>query len=250
MRLRAAGRTFAARPWALALTLASLAGFVALGSWQIDRSREKRALIEAFERGGSKAVPLTVARVDELPRYQRVSASGSYESGRQILLDNMPSSTGQPGYRVLTPLRRPDGGALLLVDRGWVPLGADRSHLPPVAVGAAPRTVTGRLDGLPAPGIRVGEARGDGATGWPLVLNFPVTADVEAALGEPVERRILLLDASEQDGFERAWRPSIGSPPERHLGYAIQWFALALVLLVAFVATSLQPRTPGADDQR
>ncbi len=250
MRLRVAGRTFAPRRWALALTLALLAGFVTLGSWQIHRSREKRALIEAFERGDSNTVPLTVARVDELPRYQRVSASGRYESGRQILLDNMPSGTGQPGYRVLTPLRRPDGGALLLVDRGWVPLGADRSRLPAVAVDATPRTVTGRLDVLPAPGLRVGGARADGATGWPLVLNFPVAADVEAALGEPVERRIVLLDASEQDGFERAWRPSIGFPPERHLGYAIQWFALALVLVVAFVATSLQPRAPEADDQR
>lgn len=250
MRLQVGNRTFVQRPWALPLTLAMLAGFIALGSWQIDRSREKRALIEAFERGNAQTVPLSVTRVGELPRYQRVSASGRYEPGRQILLDNMPSSTGQPGYRVLTPLRRDDGGPLLLVDRGWVPVGLDRSRLPVVAVDANPRTVTGRLDGLPVPGIRLGEARGAGASGWPLVLNFPVAADVEAALGEPVERRIVLLDASEPDGFERAWRPAIGFPPERHLGYAIQWFALALVLVVAFVATGLQPRTPTSDDDR
>jgi surfeit locus 1 family protein len=250
MRLQVGNRTFVQRPWALALTLAMLAGFIALGSWQVGRSREKQALIEAFERGTADTVPLSVTRVDELPRYQRVSASGRYEPGRQVLLDNMPSSTGQPGYRVLTPLRRDDGGALLLVDRGWVPMGLDRSRLPVVAVDASPRTVTGRLDALPVPGLRLGAARGAGASGWPLVLNFPVTADLEAALGEPVEQRIVLLDASEPDGFERAWLPAIGFPPERHLGYAIQWFALALVLVVAFVATGLQPRTPTADDDR
>ena len=250
MRLPAGSRRFSPRPWALVLTLALLAGFVALGSWQVSRSREKQALVVAFERGDAGTVPLSVAPVDQLPRYQRVSTSGHYEPGRQVLLDNMPSSTGQAGYRVLTPFRRADGGPLLLVDRGWVPLGLDRSRLPEVQVGAGPRTVAGRLDGLPVPGLRVGEARGSDAAGWPLVLNFPVKADIESALGEQVENRILLLDAEAPDGFERAWRPSIGAPAERHLGYAIQWFALALVLLVAFVATSLRPGNPGTDDDK
>jgi surfeit locus 1 family protein len=250
MRFGVAGRRFSPRPWALVFTLALLAGFVALGSWQIERSREKRALIEAFERGDSDTVALSIAPVDRLPRYQRVSTSGHYEPGRQVLLDNMPSATGQPGYRVLTPFRRADGGPLLMVDRGWVPLGPDRGSLPPVSVDAGSRIITGRLDGLPVPGLRIGAARAADAAGWPLVLNFPVVADLETALGEPVERRIVLLDATAPDGFERAWRPSIGFPPERHLGYAIQWFALALVLVVAFVATSLQPSTPGTDHQR
>jgi surfeit locus 1 family protein len=250
MRLRIGSRRFSPRPWALALALVLLAGFVALGTWQVERAREKRALVEAFERGDANTVPLSVAPVDQLPRYQRVSTSGRYVPERQVLLDNMPSSAGHAGYRVLTPFRRADGGPLLLVDRGWVPLGLDRSRLPEVRVDANPRTVAGRLDGLPVPGLRVGDARGSDAAGWPLVLNFPVTADIEATLGEPVENRILLLDAEAPDGFERAWRPSIGAPAERHLGYAIQWFALGLVLLVAFVATSLQPGNPGTEDDK
>ena len=45
---------------------------------------------------------------------------GTYDSTRQILLDNMPSQAGKPGYRVLTPLRRTCSDRLLLVDRGWV----------------------------------------------------------------------------------------------------------------------------------
>jgi surfeit locus 1 family protein len=152
----------------------------------------------------------------------------------------MPSSTGKPGYRVLTPLRRGAAGRILLVDRGWVPLGATRQQTPTVAVDAGPRTVTGRLDVLPVPGLRVGNAQAPGETGWPRVLNFPTQADVEAALGQPVESRILLLDASSPDGYQRNWRPSVGFPSERHLGYAIQWFALAVTLIVIFVALSLE----------
>jgi cytochrome oxidase assembly protein ShyY1 len=240
MSLKIGNRSFAPRAWAVALTAVLLAVFVSLGWWQVGRAREKQAMMESFARGTQTSVVLTGVGVDELPRYQHVSAQGHYEPDRQVLLDNMPSSTGQPGYRVLTPFRRGPGDKVLLVDRGWVPLGVSREQLPVVFVDPKPRTVAGRLDGLPVPGIRVGTAQAPGATGWPRVLNFPTQSDIEAVLGEKVESRIVLLDASNPDGYERVWRPSVGFPPERHLGYAIQWFALALTLIVIFVALSLK----------
>jgi surfeit locus 1 family protein len=243
MSLRVGSRRFAPQAWAVVLTALLVAAFVSLGWWQIGRAHEKRAMVESFEHGASTSVALDGAVIDDLPRYQHVSATGNYEPARQILLDNMPSSTGQPGYRVLTPLRRGDAGRILLVDRGWVPLGATRQQLPVVAVEGGPRSVAGRLDQLPVPGVRVGDAQAPGETGWPRVLNFPTQADVEAALGQPVESRILLLDATSPDGYQRNWRPSLGFPPERHLGYAIQWFALAVTLIVIFVALNIESAT-------
>jgi surfeit locus 1 family protein len=100
---------------------------------------------------------------------------------------------------------------------------------------------------LPIPGIRVGPAAAPGSAGWPRVLLFPTEADVESALGVDVESRIILLDAGAPDGFERKWRPSLGFGPERHLGYAIQWFAFALVAVVLFIAVNL--RRVGADQE-
>ena len=247
MSLSIGNRSFAPRAWAVVLTAALLAVFVSLGWWQVGRAREKQAMIESFARGTQTSVVLQGVGVDELPRYQHVSVEGRYDTERQILLDNMPSSTGQPGYRVLTPFRRGAGEKVLLVDRGWVPLGVSREQLPVVFVDPKARTVAGRLDQLPVPGIRIGPAQAPGASGWPRVLNFPMQADIEAALGEPVESRIVLLDASNPDGFQRVWRPSIGAGPERHLGYAIQWFALAIALVVIFVALSLK-RDPGVED--
>jgi surfeit locus 1 family protein len=242
MRLRVGDRVFAPRVWAALLSAAALAVCVSLGWWQIGRAREKQALIDAFARGTRSSVQLTAdLRVDTLPRYQHVRVLGHYEPARQVLLDNMPSHDGQPGYRVLTPFRRQGAArALLLVDRGWVPLGVSRAVQPNVQVGSEFRAVAGRLDGLPEPGVRVGTAGVAGDTHWPRVLNFPRPADVEQALGVRVESRILLLDPAAPDGFERVWRPSLGFGPERHLGYAIQWFALALVVIVAFVALSIQ----------
>jgi surfeit locus 1 family protein len=177
---------------------------------------------------------------EELARYQHVRLRGSYDATRHILLDNMPSVTGRPGYRVLTPFERADGRGWLLVDRGWVPLGATRDDLPDVSVGAGGREVSGILDVLPVPGMRMGPAAAPGHSTWPRVLLFPTEADVESALGVDVESRIVLLDAGAPDGFERKWRPALGVGPERHLGYAIQWFAFALVAVVIFIAVNLR----------
>lgn len=248
MSLRLGKRVFAPRPWAVLVTGLALAAFVSLGYWQLGRAREKQALIDAFIAGNRTSVDATGLGFDEFARYQHVRLLGSYDTTRQILLDNMPSTkTGRPGYRVLTPLMRSDGLGWVLVDRGWVPLGSTREVLPDVSVGFREREVRGRLDRLPVPGLRIGTAAVAGEEGWPRVLNFPVQADIEAALGVAVESRIVLLDPDLPEGYEREWRPALGFGPERHLGYAIQWFAAALAAAVIFLALSLH-RVPSAGE--
>jgi surfeit locus 1 family protein len=247
MSLRIGNRLFAPPGWGVALAALGLAAFVTLGSWQLGRASEKQALADTFAAGGRQTVDATGLRFHELARYQHVRLRGSYDAGRQLLLDNMPSATGRPGYRVLTPLERADGRGWVLVDRGWVPLGATRAALPEVAVGSEDREVSGILDVLPVPGLRVGPAASPGEAGWPRVLLFPTEADVESVLDTDVESRILLLDAGQPDGFERRWRPALGFGPERHLGYALQWFAFALLTVVLFIALNL--RRVGADQE-
>lgn len=245
MSLRIGNREFAPPAWGVALVALGLAVFVSLGYWQLGRAHEKQALFDAFMQGSQDTVDATGLGFDDLARYQHVRLRGSYDATRQILLDNMPSVTGRPGFRVLTPFERADGRGWVLVDRGWVPLGATREDLPDVTVGVREREVSGILDVLPIPGMRVGPAAAPGSADWPRVLLFPTEADVESALGVDVEPRIVLLDASAPGGFERKWRPALGFGPERHLGYAIQWFAFALVAVVIFIALNL--RRVGAD---
>lgn len=240
MPVRFRNRVFAPSLLGTLLTALVLAGLANLGFWQLRRADEKRELVAAYAAGQGTSVPLTAGNIAQLPRYQQVIATGRYEPGRQLLLDNMPSRTGAPGFRVVTPFRLDGGGGLVLVDRGWVPLGPDRSALPAVGVDEGHREIRAMLDELPRPGVRLGAA-GVAGEGWPKVVNFPRHDELVAMYGEPLPGPMLLLDPAADAGFERFWEARFGFEPERHVGYAIQWFSLSAALLVLYVVASMKP---------
>ena len=223
---------FAPRPITTAAATGAVLLFVALGNWQLDRAGEKRALYDEFSRSGAVS-PLPSAVVPA-PRYQRVSAKGIYDASHQFLLDNM-THAGQAGVHVLTPLLLPDGSAVL-VNRGWVPFGATRDSLPDIEVSPDSRTVSGRLDQLPRPLIRLEAAP---ACGWPQLISYPHMEDLATALGRELRPQLILLDARAADGYVREWRVP-GTTPDRHLGYAIQWFAFAATAVAIWFAQSLR----------
>lgn len=235
--LRVGSRTFAPGLVPTFVLIPLLALLLALGFWQLRRADEKRVLYEGFARGTDRTLALPPASTPA-PRYAHVRVSGSYLPERQFLLDNMTHDE-RAGYRVLTPLERTDGETVL-VDRGWVPAGATRAELPPVAVAGTPREVMGRVDLLPRAGITLASTPG---SGWPRVASFPTLPQLESALGRPLYPQIVLLDPTLPDGYVRDWSPP-GFPPIRHIGYAVQWFGLALTLVIIYVVVNLKKNAP------
>jgi surfeit locus 1 family protein len=223
------------------LTLIGVVVFVLLGLWQLERAAEKRALLAQFAVGQQSTVAMTAESANSLPRYQYVQARGRYDPQHQVLLDNMPSELGQAGYRVLTPFALERGG-WLLVDRGWIAPGPTRDALPSVAVDGELRSIVGRVDRLPEPGMRLGDNNADLGAGWPRVLNFPQHEALERVLQRPLVHGVVLLDPAQAEGYERVWRATYRVGPERHLAYAVQWFAFALVAVVIYVITALKPQ--------
>src|SRR5262249_10885086 len=159
--------------------------------------------------------------------------NGQFDGARQVLLDNIPASKdaagfSKPGFRVLTPLLI-EGQNIVLVDRGWIPLGRTRDELPDLSVAGEPRSLRGRIAELPRAGFRM--QGGPPKATWPRVLNFPTLDELRALYGATLLPRIVLLDPAEPDGYKRDWssRYSIGEfGPSKHVGYAVQWFGLAL----------------------
>jgi surfeit locus 1 family protein len=236
--LKLGTRTFAPRLFTTLLTIVLIALLIALGRWQLRRAEEKRALFDAFA-AGTDVTRLVEFNTPKVERYQHVEANGHYDGGRQVLIDNMVNA-GRAGYFVITPFAL-EGGGWVLVNRGWVPLGASRAERPAIAVDGDARRIRGRADNLPSPGVQMG----DHATlspPYPVVADYPSHAQVAQLLGEAAwtgATDLVLLDTGESDGYVRTWSPP-GFPPLRHIGYAVQWFALALALFVLYLATNFR----------
>jgi surfeit locus 1 family protein len=241
LALLIAHRTFAPRLWSTLLTIALLALFLMLGRWQLHRADEKRTLFDEFAAGSDTTISLANAGSRALPRYQHVAMAGHYDGEHSILLDSMTYAE-RAGFRVLTPFVL-DDGRTLLVDRGWIPLGRSRTDWPSLAVATDHRTIRGRVDELPVPGIRLAGPATEATPGaWPKLMNYPELAELESAIGTKLYPRILLLDSDQAEGFVRAWTPP-GFPPERHIAYAVQWFAMALTLFLVYLILNLHKQT-------
>jgi len=213
------------------MTLILLTLFLGLGRWQWQRGEAKQAVWAGFDRTAPAQNPGT-RNIDELERFSSIRLEGRFEPTRQFLLDNR-SHAGKPGYEVLTPFVL-GNGRRVLVNRGWIPFGGYRDRLPDVSLPAnPPGTITGRLDELPVAGLASGRAPPTPGDDWPKLTSFPTHAELEAALGAPIPRRILLLDPQVEAGYLRKWSPP-GLAPDRHFAYAIQWWGFAVVLLVLY----------------
>ena len=238
MSIRFGSRIFAPRPFTTLLTLALIVLLVSLGRWQLRRADEKRALFDSFA-AGTDATQLIQLGTPAVKRYQHVEAGGHYDETRQVLIDNMMNAE-HVGYFVITPFAL-TGGGWVLINRGWVPLGNSRAERPVIPVAGDVRKVRGRADHMPSPGIQMG-TKAELAPPYPVVAAFPSRAEIARLLHESswtAATDLVLLDPGEPDGYVRKWSAP-GFPPMRHIGYAVQWFALALTLAVIYVVTNLR----------
>ncbi len=219
---------------------------LALGTWQLDRSQQKRALLELQQQAlGSETLPLASVMENnaETLRYRQVEVAGHYDVAHQFLLDNQISE-GKAGYFVLTPFILTGDSQAVLVNRGWIPVAQNRSILPDLQINQANAMISGRINNFPSVGIKLAGAEIPTA-GWPALVQV-VDSDVLAKkLGYSLFQFQLELAKELPDGFKRDWHTSTIMQPEQHTAYAFQWFALALTLTILFIWYSFRRASSG-----
>jgi surfeit locus 1 family protein len=197
--------------------LLGTAVLLALGVWQLDRADQKAALIADMEArlvGAPGPLPATLA--SDADNYRPVRVEGAFEPSRTFVLSAVKGQGA--GFRVIAAFRT-DAGRRILVDRGFLP-EAQRAGLP--ATGAAPHMLIGNLQ-------------------WPDDADsFTPAYDSErdlffsrnvAPLAEHLETEpiMLVLRASNPPHPVIQPMPVDGvSIPDNHMGYAVQWFLMAL----------------------
>lgn len=198
--------------------------FAALGVWQIDRGLEKRAEKEAFV---SQAGFASWSDGMAVRSFQKLKATGHFDSQHQFLLENIIINS-RYGYYVLTPLVIAEDEPLLMINRGWFERSGAEVDVTELLLPDDRVTVRGRAGSLPRAGYRMGDAITPGSA-WPKRAVYPLLEDVALALGHEVQPFVLLLDPEDNYGFFRHWVPE-EMGPGRHFAYALQWFAMGVVL--------------------
>jgi surfeit locus 1 family protein len=238
--IRFGSREFAPRAFTTMVTIVVFATLIALGRWQIRRAAETQTLWNEFAAGADAAVTID-ATTPPVRLFTHLRAAGRYDPAHQILIDGMEGPGHRNGYYVLTPFELA-GGGWILVNRGWIPRAGDPRGTPAIPVANGPRTIVGRADELPRPGIRLGGGA-PLAPPFPVIALYPRRRDIGTLLHLTDWVRAapqVLLDPDQPDGYYRHWTPP-GFPPIRHTAYAVQWFLLAATLLVIYVVTNLRP---------
>ncbi|AWL10586.1 hypothetical protein HMF8227_00078 [Saliniradius amylolyticus] len=215
---------------ALVVTLVAVAILLRLGFWQLERAEQKRLRAEQLAER-EQTTPLSLEDVSKLNgdiRDYPLQVRGALLKGRLIYWDNRVLD-GQVGYEVIVPMVTDD--KTLLVNLGWLAAPAYRDQLPDVSV---PQGVVSLKGVITQPsGSPLSREMGQDS-GWPLRVQQPNISRLEELLERPLMNFIVQAGEPERFGLASNWRP-VTMPAQKHVGYAVQWFGLALAAVVIFI---------------
>lgn len=228
----------------IAVIAFAVACFMLLAPWQLGKNDSLNArndrLVEATE---SDPVPVGEALDAEDPasfEWHFVSATGRFDDDpqHQILVRLRPVD-GNQVYQVLSPFET-DDGRTLLINRGWVPVGAAGAigDIPPVPSGEVEITARFRqAESQPAEPTEIRGADTVKTFNVAEISALPEFSDVDLA------PQYLQLNGDQPGALGEIPTPAIESGP--YLSYGLQWIAfgiLAPAALIYFVATELRNR--------
>jgi surfeit locus 1 family protein len=255
-RLRAAGLVVPALT-----ALFALAALIGLGTWQLQRKLWKERIIAVMTER-ARAAPVTnetwpQLTCPQLPprsldldpcefRPVRLTVSPPFGAERHIFIavPRQPNGIGGPGYWVFVPMRLvgPAAGDVY-VNRGFVPEGKKAP-----ALRLAPPSVAYEISGV----LRRAEPRGRFSNPNDVLRNVYFVRDplelgvVERSGQSGPSPRHYYIDQTGPVPTGDLPYPLAGklALPNRHLEYALTWFALAATLLGVFAAFARQRLRP------
>jgi len=223
------------RVLASSVALVLIVAGVLAGNWQNGKANNKEALRARLEQlSSAPPVRLTGAETNAAALdLHPVSVRGQWQPEFGIFLDNKMRQ-GVVGYEEMMPLRIEGSAVSVLVNRGWIAAGRDRSRLPQI------RTASGSVE-------ISGLARD---TGQKFLELAPQDTADRRWQNVTIERFrdwsklellpvIVLQTSPADDGLLRLWdAPDLGI--DKHRAYAFQWYALSAMTLALLIFFSFR----------
>lgn len=223
--------------------LLTLAAFITLGSWQVQRMGWKRDLIERVE-SRTKAEPASPpsylqwqesADSQAQYEYQRVTLTGHFLHDKEVQV--YANSLLGPGYWVMTPLETTSD--IIWVNRGFVPNDKRNPQTRPESLSSELVTVIGLL--------RLSEPNGmfvrDNVPAENRWYHRNLTDFSNAKQFDRTAPYFVDADATPNPGGWPRGGLTVINFRDNHLTYALTWFGLAILNMLAlifFVRTELR----------
>ncbi|MDR3490742.1 MAG: SURF1 family protein [Gammaproteobacteria bacterium] len=206
--------------------------FILLGVWQLHRFHYKKVLLNNYQaRLHAEAIPFSaITNLDV--QFKSVIVQGHFVKNSDMFIQNRLYK-GRLGYDVITPFQVTNSKKLLLVDRGWVAESANHT-VPDAALQKQVASIMGYLKLLDERQFILGNNISD-STAHSLIMQKIDIAELTKITHADYYPFVLRLAVFEPNGFTRDWTIT-AVEPERHMGYAIQWFVMAFVLMLAYLA--------------
>lgn len=230
----------------LLITGLVFAGLLKLAHWQYSRAIEKQHRLDKIEHL-EHSEPLALSDINNLSQKPDenindwpVVVTASFNNELIFLLDNQVHQ-GQLGYRVLQLAINKQHA--VLVNLGWLKGNIDRSKLPTISAIDGIITFSGNIR-IVEQGISL-KAQDYSQPTWPLRIQQIELDEIAKLIGNTIDVTLLpfviYLDKNQPFGYTKNWQPIV-MPPEKHMGYAVQWLALAVawLILMAWVSGVLR----------
>ncbi len=215
-----------------AVCMLMFAALISLGVWQLHRLHWKLGLIaEVHDRMTLPPISLDKAlSLGDAAQYHRVALGGHFENAREVYVYTT-GPHGGPAYHVLTPFVT-DGGRMLLVDRGLVPVNRMNPAARARGQLEGERRIVGVWHSLDARGIFTPQP--DLAH---RVWYSPDVKSIAAAEHLKLATDVLVeADATPNPGGWPKGGQTVVTFRNEHMQYALTWFGMAGGLLGVYLA--------------
>jgi surfeit locus 1 family protein len=246
------------RRWIVSTILAvgAVGVMVRLGIWQLDRLSQRREFNARVEKQLDEDTLLLDADKLDLDlysmEYRTVEVRGEYEYSKEVVLLNRYWRE-RLGVDILTPLRIANTDQYVLIDRGWVPQEDYRNGDLAQYQVSGQQLVRGRLrrgesyptfGGAADPTLAPGQER---LEQWNVV-------NVDRIAEENGHNLLPVYIQEENDANDNEppipGESSLDLTEGPHLGYAIQWFTFATILLVGYpIFVNKTETTPAGQEE-
>ncbi len=204
------------------LTGISVVVMCALGVWQLERMVQKQQRLASIaQKQSNGSLSLIEALSHSEPRDLHVNFQGDVDSSKIMLLDNQIHNK-RIGFDVIAPVNTNVGW--LLVNYGWVPAPDLTRSLPEVRLEPHTSAYSGVVT-VPGHNPFIQNIY-EGSSEYPVVIQEIAFDTLSQRLGYSLLPFVIQL-TTQDPVFVRDYQPVVMSP-EKHLGYAVQWFGLAI----------------------